>query len=86
VPDLTQPNSLDVADFDGDGRPDILVAEKAGAARLMVLHNEGGGRFTPVVIAQGRPVQFARAVDVNGDGHPDILVIRQDAIAWWENR
>ena len=86
VPDLAQPNSLDVADFDGDGRPDILVAEKAGAARLMVLHNEGGGRFTPVIIAQGRPIQFARAVDMDGDGRPDILVIRNDAISWWQNR
>jgi len=86
LPDLAQPNSLDVADFDGDGRPDILVAEKAGPARLMVLHNEGGGRFTPAVITQGHPIQFARAVDVNDDGHPDILVIRTDAIAWWENQ
>jgi FG-GAP-like repeat len=86
APDLAQPNSLDVADFDGDGRPDILVAEKAGAARLMVLHNEGGGRFTPVIVAQGRPIQFARAMDVNGDGRPDILTIRDDAISWWQNR
>ena len=86
VPDLAQPNSLDVADFDGDGRPDILVAEKSGAARLIVLYNEGDGRFAPVVIAQGRPIQFARAVDLNDDGRPDILVIRKDAIAWWENR
>ena len=84
--DLNQPNSLDVADFDGDGRPDILVAEKAGAGRVVVLRNEGGGRFTPVVIAQGRPVQFARAVDVNGGGRPDILLIRADAIVWLENQ
>lgn len=82
---LDQPNSVDVADFDGDGRPDILVAEKAGAGRVIVLRNEGGGQFTPVVIAQGRPVQFARAVDVNGDGRPDILLIRADAISWLEN-
>jgi FG-GAP-like repeat len=86
VPDLAQPNSIEVADFDGDGRVDILVAEKAGAARLMVLHNEGGGRFTPVVIARGRPIQFARPVDLNGDGRPDILVIRKEAIAWWKNQ
>jgi hypothetical protein len=89
VPDLAAVSSLDVADFDGTGRPDILLAEKSGAGRLIVLHNEGDGRFTPVVIAQGRPVLFARAVDINGingDGRPDILVIRADAIAWWENR
>jgi hypothetical protein len=86
VPDLAEVNSLDTADFDGDGRPDILIAEKAGAGRLLVLYNEGEGRFRPVVIAQGRPILFARVVDVNADGRPDILVIRADAIAWFENQ
>jgi hypothetical protein len=85
VPDLAELNSLVTADFDGDGRPDILIAEKAGRGRLMVLYNEGEGRFRPVVVAEGRPVRFARAVDVNGDGRPDIVAIRADGIAWFEN-
>ena len=85
LPVLDQPNSLEAADFDGDGRPDLLVGEKGDGGRLMVLHNEGGGAFKPVVIEQGRALQFARVVDVNGDGRPDILVIRKGAIAWWEN-
>ena len=79
-------NSLDAADFDGDGRPDILIAEKAGAGRLLVLYNEGAGRFRPAVIAQGPPILFARAADLKGDGRPGILVIRADAILWFENR
>jgi len=86
VPDLAQPNSLDIADFAGDGRPDILLAESAGAGRLLILYNEGGGRFAPQAIAKGHPIQFAQAADINGDGRPDILTIRQDAISWWENR
>lgn len=86
VPDLAEANSLDTADFDGDGRPDILIAEKSGAGRLLVLYNESEGRFRPVVLAHGRPILFARVVDVNGDGRPDILVIRADAIAWFENQ
>lgn len=85
VPDISAVSSLDGADFDSDGRPDILLAEKAGAGRLMLLHNEGGGRFAPMVVAQGRPIQFARAVDINGDGRIDILAIRRDAIVRWEN-
>ena len=85
VPDLAEVNSIETADFDSDGRPDILIAEKAGAARLMVLYNQGEGRWRPVVIAQGRPICFARVVDVNEDGRPDILAIRSDAIVWFEN-
>lgn len=86
VPDLNQPNSLDAADFDGDGRLDIVVAERAGRGRILVFHNDGGGHFTPKIVAQGRPVEFARAADLNGDGRPDILVIRRDVISWYENR
>jgi hypothetical protein len=78
VPDLAGVNSLDVADFNGDGRPDILIGEKAGACRLLVLYNEGEDRFRPVVIAQGRPILFAQALG------RDILVIRPDAIARYD--
>jgi len=84
VPDLAEVNSLETADFDGDGHPDILIAEKAGAGRLLLLYNEGEGRFRPVAIAQGRPILFARVLDMNADGRPDILVIRTDSIAWYE--
>jgi len=86
VPDLSDVNSLEVADFDGDGEPDILLAEKSGAGRLVVLRNAGGGQFEPVVIAQGHPIRFARAVDINGDGRMDILTISEDVIEWWENQ
>jgi hypothetical protein len=86
-PDLAEVNSLDVADFNGDGRADILIAEKSGKGRLMVLYNEGDGRFLPVVVARGRPILFARATapDVpDGHGRPGILAIRADAIVWFE--
>ncbi|HVN06600.1 MAG TPA: VCBS repeat-containing protein [Bryobacteraceae bacterium] len=86
LPDLAEVNSLDVADFNGDGRPDILIAEKSGAGRLAVLLNAGADQFNPVILSEGRPVTFARAVDLNRDGHPDVLAIRADAIAWFENR
>jgi hypothetical protein len=86
VPDLDEVDSLDTADFDGDGRPDILIAEKAGKGRLLVLFNEGEGRFRPVVVAQGRPILFAQAVDLNGHGRPDILAIRADAIVLFKYR
>jgi hypothetical protein len=84
VPDLAEVNSLDIADFDGDGRPDILLAEKSGKGRLLVLYNEGEGRFRPAVVAQGRPILFARAVDPTGGGHPAILAIRADAVVWFD--
>lgn len=80
APDLAEVNSLETADFDGDGRPDILAAEKGGKGRLLVLYNAGQDLFRPVVIAQGRPALFAQVLDLNGLG---ILAIRADAIVWY---
>ena len=88
VPDLAALNSLDVADFNGDGLPDLLIAEKTGRGRLLVLYNKGEGQFRPIVVAQGRPILFARALqwnDINGQQRPDILAIRADAIVWFHN-
>jgi hypothetical protein len=82
---LNQPNSLQIADFDG-GRLDLLVAESGGAGRLIIFHNAGEGRFEPRVVTSGEPVNHAFVTDWNGDSRPDIVTIRKDAISWWENR
>ena len=86
APPLNHPNSLAVADFDGDGKPDLLVAERGGAGRLLVFRNAGGGRFEPHVISSGRAIDHALAVDWDGDGRPDIVTIREGAISLWQNR
>ena len=84
--ELNQTNSLQIADFDGDGRLDLLAAERGGAGRLIVFHNAGGGKFEPRVIASGMGMDHAFVTDWNRDGRPDIVTIRKDAISWWQNR
>jgi hypothetical protein len=84
--DLNQPGSIQVADFNGNGRPDILVAERAGDGRLIVFNNEGAGRFTPIEVGRTSGVVAAYAIDWNGDGRPDLLVVEPSALSWWENR
>ena len=83
---LDQAHSLDVADFDGDGQPDILVAEQAGEGRLMVFRNTGAGRFEPQIIAKGLAAVQARAVDWGSDSWPGILTITRAAISFWKNQ
>lgn len=71
-----------VADFDGDGRPDLLVASnfadrKAHPERgIVYLANEGGYRFRPYAFstAAGNQWNLMTALDRDGTGRPDVLV------------
>ena len=75
--DLFHPHSLEIADFNGDGRPDIFVAEmglgKNPDPRMIILANQGDGRFEPVVFQRGIPTHEAKVGDLTGDGRPDIV-------------
>jgi hypothetical protein len=80
------PESVAVADVNGDGKPDIVVANSCGSSTcpssgsapgtVGVLLGNGNGTFqTAVTYSSGGygPVSVAVA-DVNGDGKPDIVV------------
>jgi hypothetical protein len=75
--DLFHPHSLQVADFDGDGRPDIFVAEmglgKNPNPRMMIYVNQGDGQLREVLIQEGIPTHEAKVGDLTGDGRPDIV-------------
>jgi len=75
--DLFHPHSLEIADFDGDGRPDIFVAEmglgRNPDPRMFVFRNRGGGHFEEVLIHHGTPTHEAKAADLTGNGRPDIV-------------
>jgi hypothetical protein len=62
-----------VADVNGDGRPDLVVANKYSGSVSVLLGN-GNGTFQAAQnfsVGTG-PVAVAVA-DVNGDGHPDLI-------------
>jgi hypothetical protein len=71
------PHSLQVADFTGDGRPDIYVGEQGmgehETPRQYVFVNRGDGQFDEHVIAEGVPTHEAEVVDLTGDGRLDIV-------------
>jgi hypothetical protein len=75
--DLFYPHSLELADFNGNGRLDIFVAEMGlggyEGSRLIIFLNGGGGRFEPVVIHRGVPTHEAKVGDLTGHGRPDIV-------------
>jgi Legume lectin domain/FG-GAP-like repeat/Bacterial Ig-like domain (group 3) len=65
-----------VADFNGDGIPDMAVASNAQVGTVEVLLGNGDGTFSEVPTSPSTGIDpFAIAVgDFNGDGIPDLAV------------
>jgi hypothetical protein len=78
----TGPFSVAVGDLNGDGKPDLVVANcgssgsECGNGNVGVLLGNGDGTFqTAVTYGSGGYLAYSVAVgDVNGDGKPDLLV------------
>jgi hypothetical protein len=75
--DLFCPHTLQIADFNGDGIPDIYVAEMGlgenTEPRHLLFKNDGDGRFTRTLVESGVATHEATAVDMTGNGRPDIV-------------
>jgi hypothetical protein len=66
------PQSVATADFNGDGKLDIAVANSEGK-NISVLFGNGDGTLQPPVNYSDDPgPQFVVAADLNGDGKPDL--------------
>jgi hypothetical protein len=70
------PNSVDIADMDGDGFMDIIVAHK-DQNTLAILSNistPGNLSFSPAIpYATSTATNSIRVADIDADGRPDIL-------------
>jgi hypothetical protein len=84
-------DSLAVADVNGDGKPDLLVANQCAigssgcaiSGKVGVLLGNGDGTFqAAITYNSGGQFPFSLAVgDVNGDGQPDIVVANACAVS-----
>ncbi|MGH8379012.1 MAG: FG-GAP-like repeat-containing protein, partial [Gammaproteobacteria bacterium] len=68
------PTAVTIADVNGDGKPDVLVATNTGGAVDVLLGNGGGTLQKPLAYAIGAGAYALAVVDVNQDNWPDILV------------
>ena len=68
------PGSAVVADFNGDGRPDLAVAN-LNSNTVTVQMGRGDGTFSPgSVVSTGSGPDALAVGDFNGDGKPDLAV------------
>jgi gliding motility-associated-like protein len=78
----TAPRHAVVADFNGDGKPDIAVVNGTAATVTVLINNItasgsfNSGSFTAIsgTLTTGTSPQHITAGDLNGDGRPDLVV------------
>jgi hypothetical protein len=75
------PLGIEVADIDGDGKPDILLCDRA-ANQLLLFRNVavpgtlGTNSFAPpVALPTASDPRHVRVADLDGDGRPDVVVV-----------
>ncbi|HEY6941967.1 FG-GAP-like repeat-containing protein [Dokdonella sp.] len=73
------PRSVAVADVDGDGKPDVIVANANGNTVSVLLNTTAPGAATPSfaiqqAFATGAGPRSVAIANVNGDGKPDLIV------------
>jgi len=89
LPAGSQPNDVQIADINGDGLPDLIVADNTGTVMYLLQNPASPGTFqaavslpitNPANTAEGLPTRgISVAVgDLNGDGLPDLAVTSFD--------
>ncbi len=72
------PAGIVIADFTGDGKPDVITANYGGSSISLLRHNglngQQAGFLPPVTFNATNHAEKIAAADVNGDGILDVVV------------
>lgn len=76
------PRSVAVSDLNGDGYPDVVIANSLDSTISILKNSTGMGGFSldaPVTLVANMSPQDIVIGDVTGDGKPDIAVVSKDS-------
>ncbi len=83
---LIDGHTIVAADFDGDGRDEVVVGFRQGAKSVFLYRANPAGSWTKQVLdAGGMPGATCVAADLNADGAPDLVCIGGTSLKWYEN-
>ncbi|MFD1141409.1 FG-GAP repeat domain-containing protein [Larkinella insperata] len=72
---------VQIADFNGDKKPDIMVLMAQAREEVTIFYNQGNGRFREKTVLRFSPVfgsSYFELADFNKDGFQDILLTNGD--------
>jgi len=80
------PSGIVIADFTGDGKPDVVTSNYGGSSISILKHNgltgNSAGFLAPVTFSTGNHAEKIAAADVNGDTILDVVVGGQVGIGF----
>lgn len=80
-----QPYSVTATDLNGDGKPDLIVANAVGTVsvlRNISVPGTGVPTFaTKAIFSTGNGPQSVTSADINNDGKPDLIVANSGAVS-----
>ena len=85
---LKEGHTIALADFDGDGRDEILAGDRGVGGGVFVWHAHGKAWERQALDGSGMRANSCAAVDLNGDGRVDVACIGGATanLVWYENQ
>jgi FG-GAP-like repeat/FG-GAP repeat len=77
-----QPNQVVAGDINGDGKPDLVLADLSPSGNAIVMLQDAShpGQFLPPLdLPTGNQTPSVAIGDLNGDGKPDVVAVDYDA-------
>jgi hypothetical protein len=81
----SQPFSVAIGDMDGDGKPDLVIANASSNTISVLRNTSGAGSISAATFASkvdfttGNTPSFVAIGDVDGDGKPDIVAVNRSS-------